>query len=277
MHPGAVIALVVVLGQHLPVRSHLVVDPAGADQPVQRVAPGAIEHRSELGCQVGLVLRVQVDEGEAAPGLDPDRVQPELAGVEAGDRVGVRRPAQGAVQGVGPRVVRAAQRAGRARGRWLPRLVRHQLGAAMPADVGQRVQPAGPVPGQQHALAGHLDHGQPLGIVRVCSGQAQGVEPADADPAAGQHLLLLDPVRRRVDVVPAWQRRLQPVRPARLVGWLGRLGHRRFSRCASPAGSRSVSRLRRCARRRSASTCRTTLRPGMPVTPPPPWVADPAW
>ena len=29
--------------------------------------------------------------------------------------------------------------------------------------------------------------------------------------------------------------------------------------------------------RRSARICLTTLRPGMPVTPPPPWVADPAW
>ena len=29
--------------------------------------------------------------------------------------------------------------------------------------------------------------------------------------------------------------------------------------------------------RRSARICPTTLRPGMPVTPPPPWVADPAW
>src|SRR5262249_27056693 len=31
------------------------------------------------------------------------------------------------------------------------------------------------------------------------------------------------------------------------------------------------------SRRWSARTWRTTLRPGIPVTPPPPWVADPAW
>ena len=41
--------------------------------------------------------------------------------------------------------------------------------------------------------------------------------------------------------------------------------------------SARVSAERRRPLRRSASTCRTTLRPGMPVTPPPPCVADPAW
>jgi hypothetical protein len=37
------------------------------------------------------------------------------------------------------------------------------------------------------------------------------------------------------------------------------------------------TRRRQRSARRSARICRTTLRPGMPVTPPPPWVADPAW
>jgi diguanylate cyclase (GGDEF)-like protein len=40
---------------------------------------------------------------------------------------------------------------------------------------------------------------------------------------------------------------------------------------------RCPARRRTRSARRSARTCRTTLRPGMPVTPPPPCVADPAW
>jgi hypothetical protein len=46
---------------------------------------------------------------------------------------------------------------------------------------------------------------------------------------------------------------------------------------AGGAGYRRRRRRRRSVRRRSRRTCLAALRPGMPVTPPPPWVAEPAW
>lgn len=44
----------------------------------------------------------------------------------------------------------------------------------------------------------------------------------------------------------------------------------------SREGSLLVRRRRQRSARQSERTCLTTLRPGMPVTPPPPWVAEPA-
>ena len=41
--------------------------------------------------------------------------------------------------------------------------------------------------------------------------------------------------------------------------------------------ARAPVRRRQRAAQWSARICRTTLRPGIPVTPPPPWVAEPAW
>jgi len=74
-----------------------------------------------------------------------------------------------------------------------------------------------------------------------------------AEPLAEQHLLPLAGPVLLVDVAGRRQRGLQ----------------RRHRRLPSRDSSRS--------RRRSRSTWRTALRPGMPVTPPPPWVPDPAW
>ena len=103
----AVVALLVVLGDHLPVGRELVGVGRHGDQvlgPVRRddlVEPGdvVIERAAVAG---------RVDEDPAVPDDDRDREQPELALVEALELAEASRcVAQGAVQLVAPGVVRA--------------------------------------------------------------------------------------------------------------------------------------------------------------------------
>ena len=99
----------------------------------------------------------------------------------------MRRPEQRAVQRVGPRVVRAAQRARGGAHRLRSGRAGEQLRAAVPADVVRRVQAALLVAGDQDRLPHHVDDRDPTGLV-----QPEVGAPADAEPLAVQHPVALD-------------------------------------------------------------------------------------
>ena len=207
MDPGAVVALVVVLGDQLPVGPHPVGEPPPDGQRLQRVARQPLGHRAELVGQGHRLARGQVEEHEPAPGRHPHRVEPEGRLVEAVDVLAPGGAQQVALQPVGPGVVRAAQRPGLA-GRpglgtaRLRRRARHHLGAAVAADVVVGPQLPRPGPDQQDALAGHLHHLQrprPLDLVG----------PPGAEPLAVQQPLPFPPEGRLVEVVGCGQGALQ--------------------------------------------------------------------
>src|SRR5438874_13087084 len=110
MRDGAVVALEEVLAGDLPVRLEL---EFGAEPELECVDVDDLaesrRHVAEgLGKRAG--ADVGVDEDERAPAVDRDRLQRELAEVEAGLTVGARRRAQRAVQPVRPGVVWTLQR-----------------------------------------------------------------------------------------------------------------------------------------------------------------------
>ena len=105
---GAVVALVVVLGDQLPVGPDLVVEPAPDRQRLQGVAAQPLGHRAELVGQGDRLVRGQVQEHEPAPGRHSDRVEPEGPLVEAVDLLAPGGAQQVALQPVGPGVVGAA-------------------------------------------------------------------------------------------------------------------------------------------------------------------------
>ena len=128
----AVVALEVVLDRDLPVGAQLVrVAPAERERvDVEPVAGDDLREVAERGGE-RLGLGVGVDEDERPPGVDRDRQQAERVAVEAGLEVAARRGAQGAVEAVRPRVVRALQRPAPGRRRGDER-------AAVAADVDER-------------------------------------------------------------------------------------------------------------------------------------------
>ena len=183
---AAVVALVVVLQDHLPVRGDPVADPVPGAQLGQRVGGEPAVGPGQLGLQRGAV-RAEPGEHESAPGGDGDRVQREASGVAA--QLGQeRRGAQRPVQAVGPAVVGAADRAAgaaaarRAR-RGLGSGHRDQPRAAVPAQVVEPGQPTG-VPDHQDALPGHVGG-------EIVPGLGQGFLPPDAEPVREQDRLAL--------------------------------------------------------------------------------------
>jgi hypothetical protein len=114
---GAVVALVVVLGDQLPVGRDPVGEAPADPKRRQRVAAQPLRHGAELGGQRNGLGGGQVEEDEPAPGRRPDRVQPESGRVEAVHVLGPGCAQQGTVQPVGPGVVGAAQRPDLAGGR----------------------------------------------------------------------------------------------------------------------------------------------------------------
>jgi hypothetical protein len=296
---GAVVALVVVLGDQLPVGLDRVAQATAHAQRLQRIAAQPLGNEPELVGQGHRPLRGQVEEHEPAPGRHPDRVEPEGGLVEAVDLLAPGGAEQVALQPVGPGMVGAAQRPGlagwgglgasRAGGR-----AGDDLGATVAADVVVGPQFPRPGPDQQDALAGDLDHHQrprPLDLVG----------PPGAEPLAEQQPFPLPLEGRPVEVPGRGQRTLEAGHtrsPPDLGPRTGRVANPgegapgvvhtptegRSSRLPHSPGAQRVGMgrrertfCRRSARRRSFSIWRTTLRPGMPVTPPPPWVADPAW
>ena len=184
MHPSAVQALLVVLDDDLPVGRDLgngahadaQVGQTEALEPDELLAvlydPG-LERRGFLG---------QADEHEALPHVRRHRPQRQrvlvdvvVAEVRCGD--------ESAVECVRPRVVRAHERALRA----VAALVA-QARATMAADVGERVEDAVEVAGDQDALAGDVDHRA------IASGQRVGAHRHE--PPTVEEPLSLDLVDR---------------------------------------------------------------------------------
>ncbi len=215
VHARAVVALVVVLDDDLPVGADVVDDPAGGPQVRERVARDAPGDPAQLGRQrvPGLhPLGRQVHEQPAAPGVDRDRVQAELGGLEAVRLAEERRVADAAVELVAPRVVRAAddalEAARRARGVAGGRVVALVRGgqprAAMAADVVVGADVARAVAHDDDLLAGHV-HRQEVARLREL------LDPADDDPLGPPDPLALPVEERLVDVGRPRQRRLERV------------------------------------------------------------------
>ncbi len=133
----AVVALVVVLEQHLPVRRHLVVVPGAQVQPLGRVRADDVVEGAEVRLErhrgAGGHVTEGVHEQPAAPPPQRQLHQPVRGRVERGVLPEAGGGAQRPVERVGPRVVRADQRPVRAAG-----AVREQLVAAVPAGVRER-------------------------------------------------------------------------------------------------------------------------------------------
>ena len=127
------------------------------------------------------------------------------------DVVGVRRVQQRAVEAVGPRVVRAAQRLRRARRDRGARLHGDDLRPSVAAHVVVGVQGALGIGRDEHRLAVKVDHGETLGhqVAPARHRESEVVEPADAGPLGEQHDAALALVQRGVDVVLPGERLLQ--------------------------------------------------------------------
>ena len=182
MDRPAVVALVVVLGEHLVVGGHVVGEGEPGREARERVARETLAELDHRVVEVVRAVRRQVDEDEAAPGANRHLVQPERRRVEVLDALGVRCLEQLTVQVVGPGVVGAAQGpdgTGRGSG---PGIGRHHLRAPVTADVVRRVELSVPSAGDQDRLADHVEHGQPSGPV-----EAQVVAASDAEPAVEEH------------------------------------------------------------------------------------------
>ena len=188
MRDGAVVALEVVLDDHLPVRVvRIALCAKGELEPVD-VDAALGEHERQLSEMLGERRRSsgRVDEHERPPGLDGHRHERQLGPVEADLPVGARRRAQRSVEVVGPRVVGALDRLA-------PLLPLAQNGAAVAAHVDEAVQlvvaPAREDDG--HVTGLHRDHAAGLGHLRERPGVL---------PRVGEDPLLLDAEHGRIHV-----------------------------------------------------------------------------
>src|SRR5690349_22205174 len=109
MHRPAVIALVVVLQDHLPVGPHLVGDPVSRSKLVQGVATQSSGNTAKLIGQVVLrpVCRSQLQKEEPAPGLNRDRKEPQISFAQAVAFIQEGRGSELPLERVGPGVIRA--------------------------------------------------------------------------------------------------------------------------------------------------------------------------
>ena len=179
MRGRAVVALEEVLGDDLPVRGRVELDPRVEHEVVDGdVAREDLRQRAELFNQRPS-LRVRIDEQERPPGGDARREKRPVAPVEAGLAVRSRSRTQGSVEAVGPRVVVTLDRAPR-----FAALCQH--GAAMPADVDERAQLPVVVAGDEDGNAGGVG-----GEVRT--GLADVRAPAGVLPRPGEDLGSLAP------------------------------------------------------------------------------------
>ena len=167
MHPGQVVVLHEVLGDELPVRLDLVLDPADEALLGEPVAGESLGKIAELVVERGR-LGVEAHEDEAAPLVDANRVESVVGLVERLDLAHVedvllilgnprlrreeRCPQAGAVEVVGPRVVGALEEA-----RDLALPLGDEPGAAVPADVVVRAKLAVAVPADDERAARDLD------------------------------------------------------------------------------------------------------------------------
>ena len=146
MDQGAVVALRVVLAQHLPVGVDRVVD---ALAPAQAAHPETRELRAHLAQelhQAGALVR-EIDEQEAVPALEPHSMEPVFSLVEVAGIIHVGRHAQRPVEPVGPGVVRAEQVLEPGAGR-----LGYEARATMTADVVEGVDGAAGVAHHEDAF-----------------------------------------------------------------------------------------------------------------------------
>ena len=190
MHAPAVVALVVVLAEHLPVRGHLVADRVTDPQLPQGVARQALGNSAHLPLQWRGPGGGQVQEHETAPRLDLRRVQAEPCLVELRLSAQMGCADQPAVEVVGPLVIRTGDtpggdatgqldRAGARRGR-LPAQAR----TPVPAHIVEGAQPSLAVAHQDDAFAEDIEHAERAGL-------HQFFLAPDTDPVAAEDPLLL--------------------------------------------------------------------------------------
>ena len=198
VHGATVVALVVVLDDHLPVGEDLVGDASRHAELLQRIVPRSFRDGPEPVHQGS--ARCQVDEHEAAPRLDRRRVERELLLPEAVVLAQERCDPELAVEPVRPRVIRTPDRAlessVRDGGIGLPRRgLEDQPGAPMTAHVMEGTKPAVSIADDQQPLAGDVE-------VQVVAGGTQRLRPADEEPLAVEERLrlALEPGRGAVRV-----------------------------------------------------------------------------
>ncbi len=192
MDRRAVIALVVVLGENLPVGGGIVFVPAGDHEPAHLVRrQHGIQRPKCVVERCGHASAIHED--EAVP-LDARQLdQAPLTRVEARLVLEARSRAQAPVKAVRPRVVRADDHALGGSS-----AARQQLMTAVPAGVREGVQDAVVVPGQQHAADARC-----LGA--LVTGVSDLVAAADAHPAAAEEVPLLPLEHGRIGVGGAGQ------------------------------------------------------------------------
>ena len=235
----AVVALVVVLRQHLPVGVDHVLVAGQRDQRLDAVGGDDLVQSAQLVRQRARVTG-GVDEDVAVPLLRRDGHQRELGGVEPGHVTEVRGGDQPPVQGVGPGVVRADD--GAVAGRRA--FARQQLVPAVPAGVRERPQLAVVTTHQQQAVRADVDG--PL-----VTGRRQLLAAAHAHPPTSQEVLGLPREDGIVDVglpgqQPAAPERLQNPGDGRRVQRRDGVGHRRGRGHSRLLSERTVSLLVVC-------------------------------
>ena len=171
VHAGAVQALVVVLGDPLPVRHHLVVALAGALELGEPVAVEVLDQVADVLVGVRR-LAGEVDQHQAADDGEPHPEQAVAGEVEVLDLVHVRGGPQLALEVIGPGVVGAAQALAH-----LALGLLDQAGAAVATDVEEGARMPVLAADDDDAVVAELAHQE---LARLVD---RGDVP-DADPAA---------------------------------------------------------------------------------------------
>ncbi len=204
----AVVALHEVLDDELPVGLHVVDDPLADGEavdvvPLDRLDVAQTRHdiADDLLLEGGRVLR-QAHPHIAEPLPHGHVHQAVLGTADVGHPGEIGRRDQLAVQAVRPGVVRALEGPLDLAG-----LLRAQLGATVPADIEVRADRVVPRPGDEDALAPHVDSAERAGLRQF--GGAR-----DTEPHGLEYALLLLGEDRRIRVGGAGERGDQAVRQA---------------------------------------------------------------
>ena len=183
---GAVVALLVVLDDHLPVGGELVGVPGDDGEILRPVGTDDVLQPCDVRAEFD-VLGAGVDEQPAVEVHQRELGEPELARVEPLDSAEPRRIAQRAVQPIGPRMVGAHD--GSALGR---RIARQQFVSAVSAGVGKRPNRAVVAAHQQDCVGSAADR-----LLGAHRGEVAGV--GDAGPP-GEDVLLFPVEHRRIHI-----------------------------------------------------------------------------
>ena len=189
----AVVALVVVLGDHLPVGRHVVGDAGASPQLGQRVVAGVLDGVAQLVRQARPVVGSQAHEHEPAPDRHCGLVERDAGrdGIQVGGRP------EPAIQPVRPVVIRAAQHPA---GVPADRPVRRaQLRPPVAAGVGEGPQQTVLAPHQQELLADHLD---PPPVARA----GDVLVAAHEDPLPGEEAFTLGGEHLGLEIAAVGQR-----------------------------------------------------------------------